>query len=76
PEAQRVSRIPGGHPEGYLEAFATIYTEAAQAIRAHQAGLPAPEGVIYPTLADGLKGMRFVEACVQSARRNSGWVTL
>ncbi|MFN7052556.1 MAG: Gfo/Idh/MocA family protein, partial [Gemmobacter sp.] len=44
PEAQRVSRIPGGHPEGYLEAFATIYTEAAQAIRAHQAGLPAPEG--------------------------------
>jgi len=76
PEAQRVSRIPGGHPEGYLEAFATIYTEAAQAIRAHQAGLPAPQGVIYPTLADGLKGMRFVEACVQSARRNSGWVTL
>ena len=76
PEAQRVSRIPGGHPEGYLEAFATIYTEAAQAIRAHQAGLPAPEGVIYPTLADGLKGMRFVEACVQSARRNSGWVRL
>lgn len=76
PEAQRVSRIPGGHPEGYLEAFATIYTEAARAIRAHQAGLPAPEGVIYPTLADGLKGMRFVEACVQSARRNSGWVTL
>ncbi|MDZ7908557.1 MAG: Gfo/Idh/MocA family oxidoreductase [Gemmobacter sp.] len=76
PEAQRVSRIPGGHPEGYLEAFATIYTEAARAIRAHQAGLPAPEGVIYPTLADGLKGMRFVEACVQSARRNSGWVRL
>ncbi|HBU15641.1 MAG TPA: oxidoreductase [Gemmobacter sp.] len=76
PEAQRVSRIPGGHPEGYLEAFATIYTEAARAIWAHQAGLPAPEGVIYPTLADGLKGMRFVEACVQSARRNSGWVTL
>lgn len=76
PEAQRVSRIPPGHPEGYLEAFATIYAEAAQAIRARQAGGSAPEGVIYPTLSDGLKGMRFVEACVQSARRNAAWVTL
>lgn len=76
PEAQRVSRIPAGHPEGYLEAFATIYAEAAQAIRAHQAGTGTPEGVVYPTLADGLKGMRFVEACVQSARRKSAWVTL
>ena len=76
PEAQRVSRIPPGHPEGYLEAFATIYAEAAQAIRARQAGGSAPAGVIYPTLSDGLKGMRFVEACVQSARRNAAWVTL
>ena len=76
PAAQRVSRIPGGHPEGYLEAFATIYAEAARAIRAHAAGESQPEGVIYPTLSDGLKGMRFVEACVQSAKRNAGWVTL
>ncbi|TCK23577.1 putative dehydrogenase [Ancylobacter aquaticus] len=76
PEAGRVSRIPPGHPEGYLEGFANIYAEAARAIRAHQAGEPAPEGVIYPTLADGLAGMRFVEACVQSSRRNAGWVTL
>ncbi|MFT4151459.1 MAG: Gfo/Idh/MocA family oxidoreductase [Paracoccaceae bacterium] len=76
PAAQRVSRIPGGHPEGYLEAFATIYTEAARAIRAAEAGEALPEGVIYPTLSDGLKGMRFVEACVQSAKRNAGWVAL
>ena len=76
PAAQRVSRVPAGHPEGYLEAFATIYTEAAQAIRAHDAGLPVPEGVTDPTLSDGLQGMRFVEAAVQSARRNAAWVAL
>ena len=76
PAGQRVSRVPGGHPEGYLEAFATIYSEAAQAIRAHEAGQPAPAGVTYPTLSDGVKGMRFVEACVQSSRRDAAWVRL
>ena len=76
PEAQRVCRVPGGHAEGYLEAFANIYAEAAQAIRARQAGLPVPDGVTYPTLSDGLAGMRFVAACVTSAKRNAGWVTL
>ena len=75
-EAQRVCRVPGGHPEGYLEAFANIYAEAAHAIRARQAGLPVPDGVTYPTLSDGLAGMRFVAACVTSARRNAGWVAL
>jgi len=74
PAAQRVSRTPGGHPEGYLEAFATIYSEAAHAIRAHEAGKALPPEVTFPTLADGLSGMRFVAACVQSARRNAAWV--
>ncbi|WP_428032094.1 Gfo/Idh/MocA family protein [Ancylobacter sp.] len=76
PEAGRVSRIPPGHPEGYLEGFANIYAEAARAIRARRAGEAVPDGVLFPTLADGLAGMRFVEACVQSSRRNAGWVTL
>ncbi len=76
PAGQRVSRVPGGHPEGYLEAFATIYTEAARAIRARDAGEAVPEEVVYPTLKDGLAGMRFVEACVQSAKRNAAWVVL
>lgn len=76
PDAARVSRVPSGHPEGYLEAFATIYAEAARAIRAHDAGRPVPVGVTYPTLGDGLQGMRFVEAAVQSARRNAAWVAL
>ena len=75
-DAARVSRVPGGHPEGYLEGFANIYIEAAAAIRAFDAGQPAPEGVIFPTLQDGLNGMRFVEACVQSSGRNAAWVRL
>jgi predicted dehydrogenase len=74
PEAQRVSRVPPGHPEGYLEGFANIYTEAARAIRAHEAGEARPEGVLFPGLSDGISGMRFVAACVQSAKRNAAWV--
>lgn len=76
PEAVRVSRVPAGHPEGYLEAFANIYAEAARAIRARQADQPIPEGVIFPTIADGLSGMRFIMACVESHRNNSAWVRL
>ncbi|MCV6594175.1 MAG: Gfo/Idh/MocA family oxidoreductase [Silicimonas sp.] len=72
----RVSRVPPGHPEGYLEAFATIYSEAARAIRAHGRGeAPGPE-VVFPTVSDGLKGVEFVDACVRSSRRNAAWVKL
>ena len=74
--AARVSRIPGGHPEGYLEGFANVYTDAALAIRAHQRGEPAPEGVDLPTLEDGIEGVAFVEACVRSAARDAAWVEL
>lgn len=74
--AGRVSRVPPGHPEGYLEAFATIYSEAAEAIRAHQARTTAPAEVVYPTIADGLAGVAFVDACVRSSARNAAWVRL
>ena len=74
--AARMTRIPAGHPEGFLEAFANLYAEAAAAIRAHRTGAPVPEGVTFPTLADGVEGVAFVEACVRSARRNSAWVRL
>jgi predicted dehydrogenase len=74
--AARVSRIPPGHPEGYLEAFATIYAEAAAAILAARDGKPAPDGVVYPTVRDGLKGVQFVSACVKSSARNAAWVPL
>lgn len=74
--AARVSRIPPGHPEGYLEGFANIYSEAAEAIMAHRAGQVPDDQVIYPTVQDGLKGVQFVAACVKSSARNAAWVRL
>ncbi|MEM8822460.1 MAG: Gfo/Idh/MocA family oxidoreductase [Pseudomonadota bacterium] len=74
--AARISRIPPGHPEGYLEGFANIYTEAAHAIFAHRSGTPAEADVVFPTVNDGLKGVQFVDACVRSSRRNAAWISL
>ena len=74
--AARVSRVPPGHPEGYLEGFANIYTEAAEAIIAARVGDAAPDEVVYPTVHDGLKGVQFVSACVKSSARNAAWVKL
>ncbi|HEY5817674.1 MAG TPA: Gfo/Idh/MocA family oxidoreductase [Mesorhizobium sp.] len=77
PVAARVSRIPSGHPEGYLEGFANIYAEAARAIRAARRKGGKPEkDVIYPTIADGVEGVAFVEACVKSSKKNAAWVKL
>ena len=74
--AARVSRIPPGHPEGYLEGFANIYSEAAEAIIAARDGKEAAHEVLYPTVYDGLKGMQFVTACVKSSARNGAWIDL
>lgn len=74
--AARMSRIPPGHPEGYLEGFANIYLEAAEAIIAKRNGTPIPPEVTYPTILDGLKGVQFVDACVRSSKRNAVWVKL
>lgn len=74
--ANRVSRTPGGHPEGYLEGFANIYSEAALAIRAKQDGVELPAEVVFPTVQDGLTGVQFIQACVNSSNRNSAWVSL
>ena len=77
PAAARVSRVPGGHPEGYLEGFANIYAEAARAIRAarRKGGRP-PKDVVFPTVEDGVEGVAFVEACVKSSKENGAWVSL
>lgn len=74
--AARLSRVPPGHPEGYLEGFANIYSEAADAIVARRVGsTPAPE-VLFPTIEDGVRGVEFVDACVRSSARNAAWVKL
>ena len=74
--AARVTRIPPGHPEGYLEAFASIYAEIARAIRAAQLGQPPAENVWYPDARDGLDGVRFVEAAVRSSAGQGMWISL
>jgi predicted dehydrogenase len=75
--AARVTRIPAGHPEGYLEAFATIYGEIAQAIRAvRRPGGKLDAAVRFPTIADGIKDMAFIEAAVRSSAAGGRWVKL
>ncbi|PSM17978.1 Gfo/Idh/MocA family oxidoreductase [Nitratireductor sp. StC3] len=75
--AGRLSRVPPGHPEGYLEGFANIYAEAARAIRAARgAGGSVDGAVLYPSVEDGVEGVAFVEACVKSSQRDGAWTTL
>ncbi|QMU60106.1 MAG: gfo/Idh/MocA family oxidoreductase [Boseongicola sp.] len=74
--ANRLTRTPGGHPEGYLEGFANIYDEAATAIRARASGNPIPSDVHFPAINDGLLGVQFIDACIRSSNRNSAWVSV
>ena len=74
--AARMTRIPSGHPEGYLEGFANIYAEAARAIIARRDGTALDPAVTFPGLKEGLEGVAFVDACVRSSRRNGAWVKL
>ncbi len=74
--AARMTRIPSGHPEGYLEGFANIYAEAARAIIARREGVSLDSAVVFPGLKEGLEGVAFVDACVRSSKRNGAWVSL
>ena len=74
--AARMSRIPPGHPEGYLEGFANIYSEAADAIIAKRTGESPPSEGMYPSVGDGLRGVQFIDACVRSSASNAAWVRL
>ncbi len=73
PAAGRVTRVPSGHPEGYLEGFANLYAEVARAIQAKRARRKPDPGVEFPGIADGMAGMAFIEACVKSSARNARW---
>jgi predicted dehydrogenase len=77
PAAVRATRLPAGHPEGYLEAFAQIYADAAELVRAHGEGrAPDPLAKLVPQIADGVRGVRFIEAAVDSHRRDGAWTPL
>jgi predicted dehydrogenase len=74
-EALNVSRIPAGHPEGYLEAFATIYKNFATHLMAVLNGetIDKPD---YPTVKDGIRGMQFIYAAVESDKKNAAWTKI
>lgn len=69
PDARAASRTPGGHPEGYLEAFANLYTDFARLLR----GEPAP---LLPGIDDGVRSMAFIATAVEASARKANWVPL
>ena len=77
PAAARATRLPAGHPEAFLDAFATIYANACDTIRARLAGAPPdPLALDFPTVDDGLRGMIFIETVVKNARSTEKWTRM
>lgn len=77
PLAARSSRIVAGHPEGFHEAFANLYTDAADAIAARRSGqVPDPLSLFFPNAHDGLQGLRFVTAAMASSANQGTWTAL
>jgi predicted dehydrogenase len=76
-EAQAHTRIPAGHPEGYLEAFANIYRNFAKCVKARLEG-SEPDAVYtdFPTVHDGVRGMQFIEKVIESGRSSEKWVKM
>ena len=72
-DARAVTRLPGGHPEGYLEAFAVLYREFADALEAWQAGQKNPVPPTLPGIVAGVRGMRFIDRAIESSHRQS-WI--
>jgi len=76
-DATAVTRVPTGHPEGYLEAFANIYAGAVEAIRRHIDGKPMTTSEYqFPTVYDGLRGMQFIYKAIESADQGATWVKI
>jgi predicted dehydrogenase len=74
--AKRFTRLPSGHPEAFIEAFANIYVEAARAIEAEVNGQGIPHDCDFPTIDDGVEGMAFIATAVQSAKAGGVWTRM
>lgn len=75
--AAAATRTPPAHPEGYLEAFANIYKNFANAIRARlENRQPTEIENDYPKIEDGIRGMAFIDAVVNSSKKNAAWTSL
>lgn len=72
-DARAVTRLPGGHPEGYIEAFAVLYREFADALAARKSGGTAPMPDTLPGIVAGVRGMRFIDRAIESSHSKS-WV--
>jgi predicted dehydrogenase len=77
PRAQSLSRIPSGHPEGYFEAFANVYATYITALAKKLRGEPLTPGDLdFPGLDEGIRGVRFIEKCVESSAKGAVWVSM
>ena len=76
PESSDYVRIPAGHPEGYLEGFATIYRSFAKELNSFKNGKPMSKQPDFPTIFDGVRGMQFIYAAVESNKNNAKWTKL
>ena len=75
--AAHATRIPSGHPEGYLEAFAQLYSDLAEQIIARrEKRAPNPDSLLVPGVEDGVEGVRFISAALESARNGSAWTAI
>ena len=75
--ARHATRLPPGHPEGYIEAFAQIYVDTGELIQAQlEKRAPNPLATVVPSVVDGLIGVGFLEACVASAAQSGRWVSV
>ena len=69
-------RVPPGHPEGYLEAFANLYKNFAAHVKAQAAGAQQDSNLDYPGIEDGVRGMKFIEAIVENNAGNEKYTAL
>src|SRR5262249_10224274 len=75
--ARRACRLPPGHPEGFIEAFANLYTGIAADLQARAEGRIAAVGeAVYPRIAEGARGVHFIEKTIESAQGNVKWTAL
>ena len=75
--AEKYTRLPSGHPEAFIEAFANVYLAASEAIRDSIDGsFKGNQAYDYPSVQDGVDGMAFIEAAVKSSENNAAWTKL
>ena len=74
-QCQKYTRLPFGHPEAFIEAFANVYLGFAEAVADKLSGNPGGD-FDFPTVNDGVQGMAFIEAAVKSSQQNSAWTKL